>query len=368
MATQYEIRLYSAAGLLQAIIENFAKLSYALAVNTVGSLTLTIDDRYYRYMERDARIEVYRTYTGGRPYLEGPTVWFVRYFERDLDADGNPSLTITAYDAKYLLTGRHVMYAAGSSQAKKTAALDDMMKAIVRENLGSSASGKRNISSLLAIQGNLTLAPSITASFAYKPVLDTLQTLAQLSFTNGTYLAFDIVANGPAPNNALEFRTYVNQRGVDHSYPNGKPPLLIDPGLANLTEVVRSTDYRDEVSMVYAGGQGEESNRVIQSAGDASRETGPFSYREKFIDARNSSDANGVLSEAAAELRASRVKRSFSATLLETDGLIYGKHYGLGDVLTPQYQGEAITCRLDAVLVDVDNGEEKITAKLQSDT
>lgn len=368
MSTDYELRLYSPTLVMQCPpIRAFEKLSASRVVNGVGSATFVLNDPdgfYYEFMDRDVIIEIYRTFTGGYPYLELDTFWLVRFYEASLDADGNQVLTIIAFDANELLKRRWIIAAAGSTVSTKTAALDDMMKTIMTENFGSSASGSRNISAVLAIQANFTAAPSKLASFQGKRVLEVFQDLASLSYTAGVYLAFDLVWNGAN----LTFQTFTGARGVDHTYPNGIPPIFIDPALRNLTEVKRSTDFRDEVSIVYAYGQGTGTDRVSKNSADVTRQTGPYAYIEKYIDARNNNDPAGVQSEADAELRASKIRRSFRGKLVETDNLLYGRDYKFGDVVTAQYRGEAINCRLDQITINFENGQETVSANLQADS
>lgn len=371
MSVDYEIRLYSAAGIqVCAPIYDFESLDYSRVVNGVGSMTLVLNEtsvNYYQFMERDAQIEIYRRYSGGNFYLEGETVWLVRYYERQLMPKAPPILKIIAFDGNELLKRRSIIYAAGSTQATKTAALDNMMKSIMLENFGASAAGLRNISASLGIQANFTAAPSKTQSFQGKRVLELFQELAGLSYTAGTYLAFDVVA-GTSSSTRWEFRTYTGARGVDHSYPNGIPPVQLDPALANLSEVVRATDFRDEVTNVIAGGQGTASDRMVFSSPDATRVTGPVSYYEKWLDARNNNDAIGTQADADAELRLSKVKRSFKGKLIETDNLLYGRDFKFGDIVSASYLGEQFNCRLDLIQVNFTRGVETLNATLQADS
>lgn len=372
----YQLRIYNVFGVLKAIIEDFESLEYARKVNEVGFIRFTLPDKYRNLLQPENRVEVWRSVGGGPLYLEGETIWFLRKPVWSFSSDSKYTYSAEGFDAVTLLKRRVVIYYADSAQAKKTAAADDMMKAIMRENFGSlsvnrltggsdAASQARDISaSYLSTQADVTLAPSITLGFAYREVLGILQDIAAASATGGTYLAFDVVATGGTP--PLEFRTYTGQRGTDHSA-LASGMVLLDPEQGNLADAQLAFDYTNEANFVYAGGQETGADRVFQSSSDATRiALSPYNRIESFTDSRNNSDANGVQADANAQLRAMRPQILFNATLLDTPRYQYGLDYKFGDVLLAQYLGYQIACRVEAIHVSVNGGVEAVDTKLQS--
>lgn len=375
--TRYEISLLNAFGTRLTYIPDFLSLSYARRVNDVGSLTMTVPYSKYAPLLYDAngellpdnRIEVRRSINGALPYLDGETVWFIRYAQDNIEG----VLTLTCEDTISLIARRIVAYAAGSSQAAKTTATaaDNLIKTVFKENMGTSATDTaRDWSAYISVQANLTLGQLVTKNFAWQQLLSTLQAMAQDSTTRGTYIAFDIVSLGGGTA-GFEFRTYSGQRGVDHRYPTSTAPIILDAQLGNLTDVTRTFDIRDEKTYIYVAGQGEGSDRATATASSTTRiGLSPFGRIEGFQDARNTADSTSLTGEANDALRQARAKRLFSAKYTPTEGIIYGRDFNWGDQVTCQYKGALINCFVDGVQITVgqEPGKEDIDLRLQSTT
>jgi hypothetical protein len=271
--TTYSVYLDNAFGVRLADASNFLALEYSRVVNGVSTLKLTLPGDFptQYIINPDGRIEVWRKLDSGREYLDTETVWLIKKVTQKIEASGLRSLIVEADTPLCVLRepGRFINYAAGSVQATYAAApADNQIKQIARENIGTSATGTRNISSLISIDPNLSLGASVAKSFAWRDCLKTMQEFAAASTTAGVYIAFDIVATS---SDALTFRTFAQQRGVDHRFPAGLNPVLISPEMGNLGEVVYSEDFRDEVTYVLAGGKGDGAARLTASSQDLTR-------------------------------------------------------------------------------------------------
>lgn len=374
MANSYQVRAADVLGVEQTIIADhgpgaFAALDLAYAVNAIGALTLTLDATRYdkRLFPRDARLIVERSIDGASPYAEGERAWLVRRAKRSISADGIRQLVITAVDGPHLLKRRIVAYNAGTSETSKTGTADDVCKAIVRENFVSATDTTRNLAAtLFAVQPDLTAGASISKAFARRVVLTVLQELAEASTTAGTYLAFDVVWTG----SLFEFRTYAGQRGVDHSSDSGQP-VLIGPDFGNLADVEDTDDAMDEVTVVYAGGQGEKATRDIATALDSVRiGASPFNRIEDFRQSNNTEkdDIAQLQDEADSALRAGRPRRIVSGTFIDTPGVTYGRHIHFGDIVPASVDGDTVDCRIDAVHLAVEGGRETVDLRLRSET
>lgn len=372
MNTQYACYLCDPFGVRLSDASTMLELAYSRVVNEVSTLTLTLPGTFDTRMIRipDGRIELWRN-VGGGLYLETGTTWLIKRMRQTIDRAGLKTLKIEADTPLCLLRepGRFVNYAAASAQALYAATpADDGIKQIARENIGSSASGSRNISSLVSVAANLSAGSSIAKGFAWRDCLKTMQEFAQASTAAGTYVAFDIVA--PTPD-TLEFRTYTQQRGVDHRFPNGLNPVLLSPEMGNLGETTLTTDYRNEVTYALAGGRGEQSARLTASAQDTTRQgVSPFGYREQFVDATQYTTTTGLSSEAAGVVREGRPRTIFTGRLLDTLDTQYGVHWAWGDFVTAQAFGQLYDCRIEAVTVTVRPGAdaESVDAWLRYDS
>lgn len=373
MPSTYQIILKNSNGTQLTTLQDFFDLTYARRVNDVGVLTIIVPASYSQYLAIDGQIEIYRKVDNGPFTLDMDTRWFIRRPSRKLTLGGQEYIQIYAEDANTLLKRRVVAYYAGSSQSTKTGNADNLMKAIVRENMGSTASdysgsaaARQLSSSLFSIQADLSQGASVTKSFAYRDVLSVLQELANASIQAGSYLAFDVfsIAGG-----TFEFRTYSGQRGVDHRWPSGSNPVILDPQFGNLGDIDQTDDYSDARSFIYCGGQGEGTARIIQTATDATLAgLSPYGRFEAWQDARQSESSASVLAEAQAELWSRRAKKTFEGTILETPAVRYGVNYGFGDIVTARYRGQQYDCRVDAVQITKASNTtpEQITTKIQS--
>ena len=336
-------------------------LSYTRAVNTVGSLTLTLPPSApLAFLQRDGRILVYRSLPGVPPALDMEAVWLIVGITRQLEESGEQVIVVKAVDAVDLLRRRIVAYAAGGSETVKTGNADDFIKQVVRENLGSGATDatRRLPTSLFGVANNTSQAPSISKAFSRRNVLDVCRELADSSTQAGTYLAFDVVWSGAA----LELRTYTQWRGVDHRFPGGTNPVILSADTGSLLSVSYSLDYGDEVTYAYAGGQGEGEDRAVGTATDAVRATlSPFARIEQWVDARNTDDGATLVDEADAAVREGRPRIVFEGTVnANAPGAMYGRDYGFGDVVTAQAFGVNVDCRIDAVSVEVTSESERV--------
>lgn len=352
----------------------YESLAASRSVNAVGALSLSLPlirgALGYNFLDYppDTRLAVYRKPDGGPWRLLGDTIWFVRKADLTFAEDGTEQILITAYDANHIITRRIVAYDAGSSQADKTAEADAMIKAIMRENFGSLATDTdRDISAYLAIDADLPAGttPSISKAFSRRPVLGTIQEIAQAAFVaDGTYIAFDIVASNPEQ---LAFRTFIGQRGRDRRWPNYWK--ILAPNQGNLANSQRSDDYTTEATFVYAGGQGEGTSRLIATASDPVRiNQSPFGRIEVWKDARNTETATALQDEADAFLRERRPRQTFAAKVVDGFGATFGLDYQFGDYISADVGGTLLECRLDAFKISISDAGESVDINLRAET
>lgn len=369
----YYLNLNDAYGNRLTVISNFISLDYARQTNGVGSLVLVLPySSYYQLIQTYYQLEVWRSAANGTssPYLELETIWIITYYKIVLSQSGELLLEVHAVDGPALLDWRWVVYYAGSAQAGKSGVAGNLMKAVVRENVSSTANDytgtatTRGLSaSVFTVQADLGDGASIDMQFAWQNVLAVLQDMANASVTAGTYIAFDVVSTGFG---TREFRTYSGQRGVDHRLTTSNP-VLLDPAVGNLAESSLAYDYAGEVTFVYSAGQGEGADRKVATSSNATRlGMSPFSRRETFTDARQSDTQAQVQDSADAALRAGRGMVVFDSKVIETPYTRYGIEYNFGDILPCQLQGQLIDCRLDKIHVSVVNSLETIDVVLQS--
>lgn len=369
MSADYIVYLSDPLGNRLGIPVEFLRLDYTLSVNTVCSLSITLPHSFdMSLVQEDGRIEVWRSLDGASPYLEGEQIWLIRKPSRTLStARVN---TITAVSAADLLRRRIIAYNAGTSYTSKTATADNVMKALVRENLGTLVDSNRdyttniNLSSYLTIQNDVGLAPTIAIACTRDSLLSTLQKIANTSAQSGTYLAFDVVWNG----SFLDFRTYTQARGMDRRFPNGINPITLSVENGTLTEAEFTQDYTEEVTIAIAGGQGVGDARQISVAVDTTRrDASPFNAIEVFAQGNSTGDATTLGDIAEARVRQGRPRLILAGRIQETPAVRYGRDWNWGDYVTAQVDGTSLDTRIDAVTVTIEGGKETIDARIRAD-
>lgn len=360
----YEVRIADPFGndLLVLGLGAHTTLELAYGERQVGALTLELPGTYdQRLFQRDGQIQVLRALDGGAPVLEGERAWLIRKVSRLVSAGGRRSLRIAAVDGMDLLRRRIVDYDVDTSEADKTGPADDLIKAIVRENLVSATDSTRRLSSsLFAVAADAGAGASVSKVFARRTVLDVCRELAEASTLAGVYCSFDVVWTG----SRYELRTYTGQRGVDHS---GVDRVLIGPDFRNLTDVEDTDDALEEATRAIVGGEGTGADRAVARSDDTVRQgASPFGLIEVF-GTQNGDDVQ-LADEADSLLRASRPRRVISGTFVDTPGVTYGRHINFGDLVVAQVADNSAICRIDTVRIAVEGNKEMVDLRLRSST
>lgn len=350
--------------------DGIVELDYVLTENSPHALTLKVPARFLPVdaLQEDTRIYVYRRPTGtSSSSLEGETCFLVQAITRTRD-----EITISAVGAMHILSRRIINYTSGSSQAKKTAFADEIMRLVLVENFGDSATGTGRkittgffeIPAQRLVSGNVVSDfPSISKAFAWDNVLEVFQEIANACATAGTYMSFDVTAIGQT----LGFRTWAGTRGGDRrKWRTGAIPLSEEAG--NLTDVEIAIDFSEYKNYVRAGGQGEGADRALAEAINTQR-LNIWGRREMFYNASSSDESDNLQDEADAQLWAALPRLSFTGTIQETPTFRYGVEFSLGTLLTADTRGFSFDCRLSSIHVTLGNdGRETIDIKTSGET
>lgn len=359
----HSIYLNTINGQRLALIENWQSLTYQRMVNASSNATIVVpaDNIDLRNVSRDTVIDIYRL-AGNTERLATDTRWLVRSIKKWRDAKRVSYVELGCKSVNSILNRRNVAANAGTANARKTAAADDMLRAIAREQLGASASSDRSWASLITIGADLGLAPSQTKEFAWRKVEKTMQEIALASMAAGTGLYFDVIWNGQS----YEFIVAIGQRGTDRSR-SGFVPAEVSEERGNLSEPTLIIDYEDEVTAVTAIGAGVGNLRLTTVATDTTRiNASPFGRIESVINA-NADSSSLLTAEANAALRDGRPKRLFTGKLLDTSSFAYERDWFWGDKITATYDGQTFDCSIDAIQVSVSGNKETIAAGLRAE-
>lgn len=355
---RYEFQVRTATGRPLGVLDQRGPWTATKVVNAPGALPLTLPLGRYplNWFRQDNQILIWRSVDGGLPQLYADTIWLIKQVEIGEDAG---VISLDATDGIGLLEKSRVILANTSAlaiAAKKLNPFDDVMKAFVREHVGSLAPADRQFpAALFSVDADISKAPSGNVDGTERQLYDVLKDAAAQSLTAGTYLAFDVVY---AAGQGLQFQTYTEQRGQDRRAGN----FRLGQAYGNLSGATLTLDWRTQANVIYAASQGESNeDRFYATAIDTDRATRtPWSRHEVFLNASQAKTQTDVDTAANAELSAAgRLPRMFFAgTFVDTPGLRYGRDLTFGDRVKVQVLGRDVECRLDAVTIgETDRGE-----------
>lgn len=363
MAADYSILLQSPGAVPLKDLDRIHRCSYARSLNDGGALTLTVPNGLYdpSIFQPFGRLLVQRSLPGVPPYVDLDTPWFIIGGPIEaLADDGSEILRVECVDALGLiLKTRNVAYNDYNDFTDKLEAADDMAKSVVSENAGPDAADTdRDLSGFMNIAPDSTAAPVIRmGSFARQQVLDVLQDIADASRndpTTPTWLGFD-VALADVNSGLLEFRTYIGQRGNDHTFPDGTPPVVLSVEDGSLANAEVGTLYGSAASYVYAGGAGVGDIRAVTTAqNDAFLALSPFARFEQFVDGGQITDPDALQALANAKLREYRPRRYLAGQIVEVPNALRGVQWDYGDLLTATYRGLTYNVLVEKIRVTIE--------------
>ena len=335
-------------------LAGFVALDSQRSVNTIGITTLTLaaDTIPWSFFSRDTRLEHWRAAGTGALALETETLWLLRRRRKLRDLNGARTVELRFHDLNDLLNIRDIAYPASSAQSAKSGPADDLMKALVRENLGALAIDANRSLELLTVAPDLSQAPTVELRFARRRLLSVLLDLAAVSTRKGTPLFFDLVWTGES----IEFRTYTQTRGIDRS-----ASVVLSPEFDNLATVELEDDWSDEATVIYAVGRGLLDLRAVEQAQDAGRiGQSPFGWRERTIDARDLVTNTALQARAEAALHAGVPLHQFAGVVKDNGD--YGVRWRFGDIVRSEYEGEVQACRIDGRRIQIQQGGAEMLA------
>jgi hypothetical protein len=336
-------------GMRLALLDDVTRFHYVKAINGVGSFYISLPaGRIDDLLRVDRMIQFWPKKADGYQF---DFLGFLRLWGWRTTDQGITIVRLIGPCQNDLLRRRRVAYAAGSSQAGVTGStlVDDGMKDIFNENFLSGATGARNIASLgVTVAPDLGAGPNLDKRFAWRRVINVLQDLNAASRAAGTEVYFYLTVSGLDERGrpSFDFRTYTGQPGQDRTWGNHDDPIIVGLDYGNLQSPDLENDWRETENHIYAGGQGEESDRNIQEVSDSGRiAESAWNRCEGFADARNEETDAEVQAAGYARLGEYQPSARFTGYLLSTEQTPYGS-WELGDRVTVIYQGQ----RIDGVI------------------
>ncbi len=270
---------------------------------------------------------------------------------------------VAGYFYNELAARRIVDAASGSAEADKDDYADDMVKEILAEQLGGSATDTdRDISGEgFTIEGDAGAATSVKKEFSRRNVLEVLQEIADQSrSTTSTALYWGWVPTG----NGLEavFRTKIGQWGQDLS-----DQITFSLGNGNMQNPVYTFDRSEEINYVMGAGSGVGDSRVeATDQSDTERiNASSLNRREYFYDLRNETDTDVIESAMKDILYEGKPERRLEFDTQETRDYRFGVHFKLGDIVRAEFASIIRDYHIMAHMTTIQNGREQIKLVLE---
>lgn len=339
-------------------------LDVTLAEMDVGVAHLsTSARRLYDVCTRDALVSIYREPASGVRHLVGKAPFLVRRRKETYSRTGY-LLEVWAEHANTLLNRRIVAYPTGSAQAVQVGFACDVMKQVVRENLGVLAVSGRNISASLSIPANNGAGAAIEVGASNELILSTLQGMAQTSFENGVYASFGLESTSGGN---LLFRSEQFCLGRDRRAGRSVAPVVFGEIYGNVSEVVLDENWIGEKTYIYVGGSGEGADRLIREVSDSTLiAASVWGRNEEWADARTDGGVSTQRLDFIGQqrLRETRGVPRFEAVYLPSGGTEFGIDFDWADLVSGYARGIFFDCHVSTVGLTVTSQAETIDIRL----
>ena len=358
----YALHVYNAAGVKQAVITDFQRLSYIRRVNWPGALWFTLvgDHPILSSIADKWRIKVMRQ-REDKTWDE--ELWALHRDEQWVHHSDGDLFSSYSQGLKTVLAQRIVNWSTGYSDRSSFVSEkgETIMNTLVKYNAASSATvaNGRKRDGVIA---NLTVETDGTDgnTIDWRCHGDNLlQTLFDLAIPAGG--DFDLVATSSS---AMEFRFYDGQLGSDLS-----ASVLFSMENANMANPQYQLNRSSERTVACVWGKGEKDDRDYVTRTGTNYHTADNDI-ETYVDAKSvdKGDTDGLNSKGDLSLDKSEAKDNFTFSILQSDGYKYREDYNLGDLVKAKnpFTGISQTMQVKTIAVRLnENGDEKVEVELE---
>lgn len=263
----------------------------------------------------------------------------IRHREVVLDENGEGAeiLLIRGYTLKGVMTRRRIVPDVGQGFMRAEGSTEYIMKYFVDKNIFNPADMGRKIYQI-AIANNLNRGQQDRWRGSFEVVSDKLEEIGEYS-NMGWDVFLDITNKKWVFDVVLGRDLTVSQ--------NILPPVIFSVDFDNIKGQSYIDSAINHANVAYAGGQGEEENRLIQQIGNA---TG-FERIETFLDCSSAEDITELIEEGNRGLEEFKKISTFESQVLDFGSFVYGVDWDLGDIVSVQNKKWNLT--MDTRIVEV---------------
>jgi hypothetical protein len=324
-----QLKLYSYSNnefVLQAIIDDYAEVSFEHNLYSAGVFTITINYNIpnSQLFQRGLFIQF-----GNNPYDFGE----IYSIQDSIGEDGKGSQirTITGYDARYILKRRVIKNMNSNGLWTMTAKGELCLRNLIKDQCGSGAEEKRRLPIINNIPASAdAIGKEYSVSENFSNLYEVCKTIATQSEI-GWRIAFE--------NGALNLEVYAGQ--------NLSQTVRFDTNYESLANGEFSDSSESFSNAIYIGGKGQNDNRDIYEG-----ENGTPSGFDRFESWDNQSQ---MTTESEYEAEALSMLSQYGQTLtMAGNGLakcpyIFREQYDIGDIITVAFSGKSAVAQILSV-------------------
>lgn len=301
--------------------------------------------RFYTVGEFELHININKAYTDvlikNNLILLGTSfnkVGIIMHRELEQDDNGNDTLTVKGSTLKGIMSRRLIMPPVnGDGYDNESGAIETILKNFANNNVVNPTDAARKIPQVV-IAADQKRGKQDSWRSRLEVLSDKLAEIGEYAQL-GWDVVLDIV-NKHWVFDVIEGKNLTT--GQD-----SLPPVIFSTDFNNILTPHFTQSLLGTANVGYAGGKGEETDRLIQKIGN----TSGLERIESFLDCSNAEDVTELLNLGQQKLDELKEIKTFELSIIPDNSFIYEEDYDLGDFVTTQSKKWNIT--MDAQIVEV---------------
>jgi len=264
-------------------------------------------------------------------------VGIIMHAEIEDDDNGSTTLIIKGPTLKGIMSRRLIVPPVGLGYDSQTGSKETILKTFVNNNVVNPIDPKRKIPQVIIAADQQRGSQDAWRS-KFEVLSDKLTEIGEY-----TQIGWDVALD--ITNNTWVFDIAIGKNLVARQ--DILPPVIFSTEFDNIKNPYYTSSQLDCYNVGYAGGQGEEENRLIQQIGE---QTG-FDRRETFLDCSQATDVTELVQQGKQQLDKLKDIRTFEFEIIPNGSFLYEEDYDLGDYVTAQDKKRGIS--MDAQIIEL---------------
>jgi hypothetical protein len=267
-------------------------------------------------------------------------VGIIMHRENEVDENGESTdtLIIKGPSLKGIMSRRLIVPpTGGDGYDSQNGSIETIMKAFVNNNVVNPSDSNRKITQIV-IAADQQRGQQDAWRGRFEVLSDKLIEIGEYS-----QIGWDVTLD--FENSAWIFNTFIGRSlTVDQDI---LPPVIFSTDFDNIKNQHFIQSLLNTANVGYAGGQGDDANRLIQQIGSI---TG-FERLETFLDCSQAADITELTTQGTQKLNELKEIQTFEFQIIPDNSFIYEQEYDLGDMVTAQSKKWGIT--MDCQIVEL---------------